>query len=83
MLIQLRVVDGIVATEKHDTYQISKAVPYDPPIPRRSLGVTRHYVGGDSQLLGTHLGVKVFLCHIFFVEEERKQHIFAVCPHAG
>ena len=67
MLIQLRVVDGIVASKKHYTHQISKSIAYDLPIPGRSLGVTRHDVGGDSQLLRTVLGTEILLCHTLLV----------------
>ena len=80
MIIQLLVVDFVVASNQHDTVQIGKSIADDFPIPGRSLGVTRHYVGGDSQLLRAGIGGKELLHHTAMVMNKFGNAQSHTCP---
>ena len=70
MIMQLLVIDFVVASYQHHPHRICESVTDDFPIPGRSLGATRHYVGGDSQLLCPDVGIEELLCHSLLVQED-------------
>ena len=82
MVIQLLVINFVVTPGEHNTNEISESITNDFPIPGRSLGVTRHDVGGDSQLLRPVVGKEEFLCQTLLIQEECQIAVFAVCSYA-
>ena len=76
--IQLRVIDLVEAAVQHDTYDAGKSVADYFPIPGRSLGVTRQYVGGDSQFLRAHVSIEKLLCRALLIHEECQIPVFAI-----
>ena len=77
MIVQLLAVRLVIAAPQHDTHQISKGIPDDFPIPRGRLRIPRHYICGETHLLGTRVSCKKLHRHLLLIQKNVKSRCSA------